>query len=79
MTRGKICRVCTTASEFNRRARAGDLSELREVLVRRRGNLRATAFELGIGRKTLYRILDRASLWLEVERARERPRSAELR
>lgn len=52
---------------------AAAMTELLAVMTRRRGNLRATAAELSIGRKTLYRILDRENLWHDVARCRGLP------
>lgn len=44
--------------------------ELVAVLERTRGNLARSAFQLGVGRRHLYKLLDREQLWDEVERIR---------
>lgn len=47
-------------------------AEMRAALERSRGCLNATAFELGIGRRWLYRLIYRLQMWPVVNEVRKR-------
>jgi DNA-binding NtrC family response regulator len=49
-------------------------AELLEVLDRTAANMVRTAHELGIGRRHLYKLVHRASLFTEIEEIRDRRR-----
>ncbi len=51
---------------------------LTKALERTRGNLKRAAFQLGISRRHLYRYLNYANLWSEVDRTRAKPRQDPL-
>lgn len=50
------------------------VKEIAEVLARYKGNLERSAFELGITRRQLYRILYREKLWHVVDQERDQVR-----
>jgi hypothetical protein len=54
------------------RDRAAAVAELRAVLAQTGGNVRRTAFLLGMDRAWLMKVLSRENLMVEVEAARER-------
>jgi DNA-binding NtrC family response regulator len=49
-------------------------AELLRTLKRTHGNLRRSAFQLDVSRRHLYRLINYANLWGEVEKARQAPR-----
>ncbi len=72
----------TTATHLGLLIQQGNDRELADRIVaalnRTRGNLRRAAHQLGVSRRHLYRYLDYASLWGEVEKARTKPRQDPL-
>ncbi len=54
------------------------VSRIIAALDRTRGNLRRTAHQLGVSRRHLYRYLDYARLWGEVDKTRSKPRQDPL-
>jgi DNA-binding NtrC family response regulator len=50
-----------------------------EVLKENDGNMLRTAQDLGVGRKTLYRYVERLSLWPVVDRLRDEARARKAR
>lgn len=58
-----------------RRSQDDAVGELREVIDRCGGRITRMAEDLLISRRHLYRLLDRANLWEEVEAARKRARA----